>query len=85
MGKAISVRRDACSYKEFGNQQVAANASLADQAAQQHLTELNGHIETAYHQLPTEARKNLLKVAASAGRGSRQAPRGTSAWARAAS
>jgi uncharacterized protein YukE len=59
------------------NQQVAANASLADQAAQQHLAELNGHIETAYRQLPTEVRKNLPKVVVGAGSGSRQAPPGT--------
>jgi hypothetical protein len=52
------------------SQQVAASASLADQAAQQHLAELNGHIETAYHQLPTEVRKNLPKVPASASAGS---------------
>jgi uncharacterized protein YukE len=66
------------------NQQVAANASLADQAAQQHLAELNSHIETAYLQLPTEVRKNLPKVAASGGSGSRQAPRGTGGAAPAA-
>jgi uncharacterized protein YukE len=59
------------------NQQVAANTSLADQAAQQHLAELNGHIETAYHQLPTEVRKNLPKVAASTASGTRRGSQGS--------
>jgi uncharacterized protein YukE len=57
------------------NQQVTANASLADQVAQQHLAELNGHIETTYFKMPAEVRKNLPTVPASPVSRSSQAPR----------
>jgi uncharacterized protein YukE len=67
-GTSISVASTA--WQTY-NHQVSGNASLADQAAQQHLAELNGHIETTYHQMPTEVRKNLPKVPASASSGSR--------------
>jgi hypothetical protein len=36
-----------------------ASQTAADQAAQQHLVELNGHIETAYNQMPPAVNKNL--------------------------
>jgi hypothetical protein len=74
-GTSISVASTA--WQTY-NQQVSANASLADQAAQQHLAELNGHIETAYHQMPTEVRKNLPRVPASASAGSHHTPGPTS-------
>lgn len=47
--------------------QVAANLNAADQAAQQRLAELNGHIGTAYNAMPPAVNKNLPPTSRSSG------------------